>query len=295
MNLRRPKTKKPSRRFGWRRVLSWNPSPLALKAGAVLLVAGALCGGGVWAWNNGGAQALADLGADLERAAYQASASAGLAVRDVLVEGRVHTDPRDLRAVLDARRGAAILAFDPYAAKAELEQLPWVRRATVERRLPDTIFVRLEERIPLALWQRQGRFVVIDSEGREIAGTEPAHFPDLLVVVGDDAPGAAGSLIALLETEPDMLKRVTAAVRVGARRWNLRLDNGVDVNLPETNAGAAYERLAQLVRDNGLIDRNLVAVDLRLPDRLILRVGKDAAPAAQPQPAQLVRRPNRPT
>jgi cell division protein FtsQ len=216
-------------------------------------------------------------------------------VRDVLVEGRIQTDPRDLRAVLDARRGAPILAFDPYAAKAELEQLPWVRRAAVERRLPDTIFVRLEERVPLALWQRQGRFVVIDHEGVEIAGTDPAHFADRLVVVGDDAPAHASALLALLETEPQMLQRVSAAVRVGGRRWNLRLDNGVDVNLPEANAGAAYERLAQLVRENGLIDRNLVAVDLRLPDRLILRVAKDATLPAQIQPAQSQRRPNRPT
>jgi cell division protein FtsQ len=84
-------------------------------------------------------------------------------------------------------------------------------------------------------------------------------------------------------------------VRVGGRRWNLRLDNGVDVNLPETNAGAAYERLAQLVRDNGLVDRNVVAVDLRLPDRLILRVAKDTTLPVQSQPAQLARRPNRPT
>jgi cell division protein FtsQ len=295
MNLRRTKTKKPARRFGWRRVLSWHPSPLVVKASAVLLVAGGLGAVGLWEWNNGMPQTLADIQSDFERQAIAASARAGLAVRDVLVEGRIQTDPRDLRAVLDARRGAPILAFDPYAAKAELEQLPWVRRASVERRLPDTIFVRLEERIPLALWQRQGRFAVIDSEGHEIAGTDPARFGDLLVVVGDDAPAAAGALIALLETEPAMLKRIAAAVRVGGRRWNLRLDNGVDVNLPETNAGAAYDRLAQLVRDNGLVDRNLVAVDLRLPDRLILRVAKDTTPPAQSQPAQLARRPNRPT
>jgi len=295
MILRTTRTKKPSRRIGWRRIAGFRPSPRALKLGAAAFVALGLSAGGWWLWSNGGADGLADPRADAARKALDATARAGFAVREVHVEGRERTEARDVRAVLDAPRGLPILAFDPHAAKAELEKLPWVRRADVERRLPDTVLVRLEERIPLALWQRGGRFAVIDSEGKEIPGTDPARFADRPVVVGEDAPAHAAGLIALMETEPDLMKRVAAAVRVGGRRWNLRLDNGVDVNLPETNPGAAYERLARLARENGLIDRNLVAVDLRLPDRLILRVGKEApAPATPPAPAN-ARRPNRPT
>lgn len=296
MMLRRSKTKKPARRFGWRRILSTRPSARAVKLSLALVLAASLGGGGWWAWTNGAAQSLDDLRVDAERGAMNLGARLGLAVNDIRIEGRVQTDPRDVRAVIDARRGSPILAFDPYAAKAELERLPWVRRATVERRLPDTIVVQLDERVPLALWQRQGRFTLIDSEGKEIPGTDPAKFSDRPIVVGDDAPEHAAALIALLETEPAMLARIAAAVRVGGRRWNLRLDNGVDVNLPEANPGAAYERLAQLARDNGLIDRNLVAVDLRLPDRLILRVGREqpAAIPTQTAPAP-ARRPNKPT
>ncbi len=296
MIFRRSRSKKPQRRFGWRRLFSLRPSARATKLSLAFL---ALAGGGgsfAWAWTHGAADSLADLREDVSRLATNAGAHAGLAIAEVRIEGRVETDARDLRAVLDARKGAPILAFDPYAAKAELEKLPWVRRATVERRLPGTILVQLEERIALALWQRQGRFTVIDSEGKEIAGTDPARFADRPVVVGDDAPEHAAALVALLETEPALMKRIVAAVRVGQRRWNLRLDNGVDVNLPETNAGAAYERLAQLARENGLIDRNLVAVDLRLPDRLILRMGRDQQPAqTAPVSAPVKRAANKPT
>jgi cell division protein FtsQ len=290
---RKEKTRKPARRIGWRRVLGWRPSGRALKIAAALALVAGTGAGGVYVWKTGGADRLEDFAYDLRAGALNMSARAGLAVGDVVVEGRERTAARDVLAVLDARRGAPILAFDPHAAKAELDTLPWVRRATVERRLPDTILVRLEERIPLALWQTRGRFNVIDLEGREIAGVDPAGFARLLVVVGDDAPQHAAALIALLDTEPGMRARVSAAVRVGARRWNLNLDNGVVVNLPETNAGAAYERLALLARDNGLIERDLVSVDLRLPDRLILRA-RETAPATPPANAQQ-RRANRPT
>lgn len=296
MMLRRSKSKKPARRFGWRRIASFRPSARTMKLSLALVLAASIGGGGWWAWAHGAADSFDDLRVDAGRGALDLSARLGLTVRDIRIEGRVQTDPRDVRAVLDARRGSPILAFDPYAAKAELEKLPWVHSATVERRLPDTILVQIEERIPLALWQRQGRFSLIDSQGKEIPGTDPARFADRPIVVGDDAPEHAGALIALLETEPAMMARIAAAVRVGGRRWNLRLDNGVDVNLPEANPGAAYERLAQLARDNGLIDRNLVAVDLRLPDRLILRVGKEQPAAIPTQTAPLpARRPNKPT
>lgn len=287
-------TRKPARRIGWRRVLAWRPSATGAKVMAAIGVCAVIGGAGLFVWRMGGADRVDDMVQDIRRGALAASARAGLQVADVLVEGRERTNPRDLMAVLDARRGAPILTFDPHQAKAEIETLPWVRRATVERRLPNTIQVRLEERIPTALWQRGGRFAVIDQDAKEIPGVDPGNFAKLLIVVGDDAPEHAGALIALLDTEPAMRGRVSAAVRVGGRRWNLNLENGVVVNLPETNAGAAYERLAELERNNGLVERDLVSVDLRLPDRLILRA-KDAAPSTTPVNAPAQRRTNRPT
>jgi cell division protein FtsQ len=286
--------RKPARRVGWRRILGWRPTAASAKIMAIVGIVAVIGGTTLYAWRTGGADRLEDMVHDAARGTLSASVRAGLQVTDVLVEGRERTSARDVLAVLDARRGAPILTFDPHQAKAELETLPWVRRAIVERRLPNTIHVRLEERAPMALWQRGGRFAVIDRDAKEIPGVDPGDFAKLLIVVGDDAPEHAGALIALLDTEPNMRGRISAAVRVGGRRWNLNLDNGVVVNLPETNAGAAYERLAQLARDNGLVERDLVSVDLRLPDRLILRA-KDNAPATTPVNAPSQRRNNRPT
>jgi cell division protein FtsQ len=176
--------------------------------------------------------------------------------------------------------------FSPAAAKQRLEALPWVRQASVERMLPGTIMVRLSERQPMALWQRHRQLSLIDRDGVEIAGVDLGRFTHLPVVVGDDAPQHTANLLALIATEPDLEKRVTAAVRVGGRRWNLKFDNGVDVQLPEVNAGAAWSRLAEVERDGKVLSRDIAAVDLRLPDRLVVRMVRDnnpvPAPAAKP-------------
>jgi cell division protein FtsQ len=130
--------------------------------------------------------------------------------------------------------------------------------------------IRIVERIPLALWQRKGKLTLVDDRGEVITGRGIRRFRDLLIVVGDDAPRHAATLIAMLGREPELAGRVNAAVRVGKRRWNLELKGGIKVRLPEIDALGAWRRLAWLEKKHRLLDREVKSVDLRQPDRLIL-------------------------
>jgi len=169
------------------------------------------------------------------------TARLGLVVTDVKVEGRETTDREAILTALGARPGTPILAMSPRRAKEQLETLPWVRSAVVERRLPDTLYVRLAERKPLALWQHGGKLELIDHEGAVIRVARLDRFAKLPMVVGEHAAGHAAELLDMLMTEPDLAARVSAAIRVGDRRWNLRIDNAIDVLLP-AEAPAALAR-----------------------------------------------------
>ena len=168
--------------------------------------------------------------------------------------------------------------------RQRIETLSWVQRATVERRLPNTVVVYLEERRPFAIWQNQGKFLLIDRDGQVVANENLATFKDLPLVVGPGAPSAAASLLDALTARPALQARVIAAVRVGERRWNLRLNNGADVMLPEGHETAALDRLMQLQESAAVLDRPLAAIDMRLPDRLVLRPRSDAAAFPEPPP-----------
>src|SRR5205085_9476953 len=115
-----------------------------------------------------------------------------------------------------------------------------------ERRLPGTLFVRLAERHPLAVWQHGGVQQLIDREGAVIPVNDLSRFAHLPTVVGDDAAPYAAGLIDMLTSQPALAPRVTAAVRVGGRRWNLRIDDAIEVMLPEENAEGAGGRLVVL-------------------------------------------------
>jgi cell division protein FtsQ len=272
---------KPARRP--RRWLRWRPSPRQVRIGLAVAAAALVTAPGVYVVQRGVPAPFHDAADRLRGQAIAASARAGLTVQEIFVEGRGETRAAEVLAVLDVTRGTPILTFDPAEAKAELEKLPWVKSADVERRLPDTVYVRLIERQPLALWQRHGRLALIDRDGEEIVGAGVARFAALPVVVGEDAPPHAATLLALLATEPDLQSRVVAAVRVSGRRWNLQLDLGesraIEVQLPEINPASAWAKLAEAVREGSLFEKNVTAVDLRLPDRLVVRVIREAPPA----------------
>lgn len=250
----------------WLRPLIWGGCALAL----VLLLAG----GAWWLWHDGYARAALNR---VQQAGERAQVAAGLTVDEVILWGRRQT-PRDaiLRA-LAVRRGEPILEVDLDAAQARLAAIGWVRSATVARRLPSLLEVTIVERTPLALWQRSGRLVVVGNDGAVITERGLERFRELPIIVGGDAPAHAAALFAVLRRDPELFRQVEAAVRVGARRWNLRFRGGVEVRLPEGGEAEAWMRLAALERRHRILGRDLVAIDMRLPDRLIVRLAPDSA------------------
>lgn len=223
-----------------------------------------------------------------------ATAALGLRVRNVVIEGRQKTPEPLLRAAIGIGNGDPILSYSVAEARSRIETIQWVQSASVARRLPDTIVVKLVERRPFAVWQHEGKFVLIDRDGQIVTDSDVASFASQLpLVVGAGAPAAAASLIDALATQPQIQARVTAAVRVGERRWNLRLNNGADVLLPEGAETQALARLAELQNEHALLDRPLQAIDMRLPDRLVFRPQpgraadpKDAKDAKEAPPAR---------
>lgn len=213
----------------------------------------------------------------------------GLSVQEIRIEGREFAPREALLAAIGITPGEAMLDFQPATAKQRLEQIAWVEAAHVERRLPGTILVRITERRAFAVWQREGRFSVIDREGRVMATERLEAFGPLPLVVGLGAERVAAPMIDLLRSAPEIADRVQAIIRVSERRWNLRLQNGADIMLPEGHEEAAITRLAELHARDKLLDRPLAAVDMRLPDRLVVRMqapGQPTTPTPTPSRSQ---------
>jgi cell division protein FtsQ len=250
-----------------------------LKAAILIGAAGII----VMSWRSGRLQII------LDRVAVESlalSVKGGFRVEQVDVVGREQTDPKALLAAAELRRGDPILAFDPEGARQRIESLPWVASAAVERRLPDTIAITIVERKPIALWQHNGKIALIDAAGSNLGTVAIESAPPLLLIVGGDAPAHVSELLNALKEHPDLAKRVQASSWIGSRRWDLKLDNGVEVRLPEVGMGEALRQLADAEASSRVLERDVAAIDLRLAGKMIVRLAHDLPPPAKTKPQQ---------
>jgi cell division protein FtsQ len=249
----------------WQRL----PLPLILIGGGVIVLAGF----GAYAWQTGW---IAHKTESSTTALIETAAQHGLKVQEILLEGRQETDTAAIRKALGSRTGDPILDFSPAAAQAALEALPWVKSARVERRLPGTIYVRLEERTAFALWQQDKRIALVDQTGHVLADPVPTRFSRYPLLVGPNAPLHAGPILAALRNLPTLHPRFRAASWIGERRWNLTLQDGLTVYLPEDAPETALSQLADILDRPDMVPANIAIIDMRLPDRLIFRPSRDS-------------------
>jgi len=173
--------------------------------------------------------------------------------------------------------------FDADEARKRLEATPMIREASVRKLYPGEIAINLVEREPYALWQVKGDLFLIAQDGTVIDKMDDGRFAYLPLVVGPDANKRAKDYVALLGQVGPFAARIRAGSLVAGRRWNLKLDTGADIRLPEQDAGAALKRLAGLEQDFRISEKDLIAIDLRQPDRVTMRLTEEAAAARAEQ------------
>jgi len=249
---------------------------VTLIGGGVLCVAA--MGGGVWLWKSGTAARTAHALVD---GAYGLTARSGFVVQALYLEGRNRTSMEDIDKALGIKKGDPIFQFSIGEARERLEKIESVKFAAVERALPGTLYVRIVEREPVAMWQHQGKMALVDDNGVVMNGLDITPYQHLPLIVGDDAPKHVGELMAILATEPELARRFAAAVHIGERRWNIRLsgDKGtIEVRLPENNPSDAWKKLAELQSHQQLLDRDVKVIDLRLEGKMFIKLAPENMP-----------------
>jgi len=199
------------------------------------------------------------------------SADHGFAIENVEVTGRKKVPAQFVLQALNVKRGLPILSYNPKMAQEKLAQNPWFRSVHIERRLPDTLFIRVKERTPVARWQVDGKQALIDAQGVVLATENLQEYSSLPIIIGQDARHKLVNLFAILKAEPDIGREVVAATWVGKRRWDLKLQGGMIIKLPAEHPELAFSKMASLHHEENLLKRDLVAIDLRLPGKAVLQ------------------------
>jgi cell division protein FtsQ len=205
----------------------------------------------------------------------------GFRITTVAINGRKQLTQDEVLASGGVNGRSSLLFLDAAVVRDKLKGNPWIADATVLKLYPGRLQIDIVERSPFALWQQVGRLSVIADDGAVLEPYLSRRFISLPLVVGKGAETHARDFLALLGKYPQVRATTKAAVFVGERRWNLRLKDGLDIRLPENDVGNALAALSKLDREERLFSRDIVAIDMRLPDRLTVQLSEDAAKARE--------------
>jgi len=207
--------------------------------------------------------------------------SAGFRITTVAINGRKQLTQDEVLAIGGVNGRSSLLFLDAATVRDKLKANPWIADATILKLYPGRLQIDIVERSAFALWQQDGRLSVIADDGAVLEPYMSRRFISLPLVVGKGAETRARDFLALLARYPQVRAATKAAVFVGERRWNLRLKDGLDIRLPEYDASKALASLSKLDKEDRLFSRDIVAIDMRLPDRLTVQLSEDAAKARE--------------
>ncbi len=205
--------------------------------------------------------------------------AAGFRITTVAINGRKQLSQDEVLAVGGVNGRSSLLFLDAATVRERLKANPWIADATILKLYPGRLQIDIVERTAFALWQQEGRLSVIASDGAVLEPYVSRRFLNLPLVVGKGADVRARDFLALLDRYPQVRSVTKAAIFVGERRWNLRLKDGLDIRLPENDVGNALAALSRLDKEDKLFSRDIVAVDMRLPDRLTVQLSEEAGKA----------------
>lgn len=217
----------------------------------------------------------------IKDAADAAANAAGMRIASVSLSGQRQVSREEIFAAVGVTENSSLLFLDVLTARTRLEAIPWIAEATVRKLYPDRLQITVTEREAFALWQQKGKVSVIAADGTVLAEKVEPRLTALPFVVGNGAAVKARDFLAVLDRHPAIRDQVRASILVADRRWNLRLKNGIDVRLPEKDVEGALETLARFDKEKSLLSRDIVAVDLRLADRITVRMSDALAQARE--------------
>ncbi len=216
-------------------------------------------------------------GGHLVRFAETVLIGSGLKIAQIEITGHVETPELAVLEQLDLDSYQSLVTLSVRKTQARIAELPWVGTASVRKSYPETLHVTIEERTPYALWQNNNYIYLIDKTGGPIVTFDDLRFAGLPLVVGAGANIEAPAFLAYVQAHERLASRMRAGVFVAERRWNMVMENGITVKLPEIGIAEALEQLAVLDAVDGLLSRDVTLVDLRLADRITVRLPDDTA------------------
>ncbi len=167
--------------------------------------------------------------------------------------------------------------LDLDAVRDRIEEIDAIKKASLFVRAGGILDVVVQERIPAVIWRGSNQLEILDEAGVLVGYIANRSVrPDLPLIAGDGVAPHIYQALEILAAAGPIAERVRGLVRVGERRWDLILDRGQRVLLPESDPIPAVEYAMTLQAEQDVLSRDIIVMDMRDTRRPILRLSEAA-------------------
>ncbi|CAL7961424.1 cell division protein FtsQ [Alphaproteobacteria bacterium] len=192
---------------------------------------------------------------------------------NIVVQGNETLSKDTILQCANVAFGSSSFDVNVHKIKKHLEEICFgIKRVEVSLLIPKTLLIKVEERIPKAIWRHQGSFVLIDNEGYKIresvTNEEKAKY---VIIFGERAHVKFTEILDVLRMYSIYYHQIASLHLVQDRRWDVFLSNGTMIKLPENNVITAVKLLNKLSAVNNEVMTARV-IDLRLsPQKVFIK------------------------
>lgn len=209
---------------------------------------------------------------NLIHALYSQTQHWGMALETVKIGGNTVVPSPHILDALALPQGYPMLAINTKQHRRKLEQMGWIKSATVTKQLPNTLVVQITEHTPIAIWQNNKTYQLVSADGDLMGHSHLNKFLNLLLLVGKDAPARVHEVTAILNRMPLIRDSIKSATLQAERRWTLTTQSGIEILFPVHDAPENADFLNTMHQDKGLLNRDIIRIDLRIPDRMVIKL-----------------------
>jgi cell division protein FtsQ len=202
---------------------------------------------------------------------YRLFNNLGFTIENIYLEGQNYANINEITSLIEKHKKQSIFSLDIWWLKNELEKNQWILAASVVKEYPSTLHIRIIERQPIAIWQKNNQHYLLDEHGAIIKDNQTANFTDLPVITGDGSKLYGPKIIRTINNFNIIKKNIISLIRVGNRRWNIRIKNGPEIKLPENNLDQALHNLIQYHHSHNLLNSKYESIDLRVENKIYLK------------------------
>ncbi|QIT35956.1 cell division protein FtsQ/DivIB [Wolbachia endosymbiont of Brugia pahangi] len=194
--------------------------------------------------------------------------SSGFSIDEVVVNGNKFTNEKDILNLVNKTQ--PIIYISPSKLADSIQSVSkWIKHVRIHRILPNTLYINVDEHKPFALWKDNNKTSVIDSEGKVIVDDYPTD--NFIVITGQNALSNLKFIKDILESKTQLSDHISSCVYVENRRWNIILDNGSTVKLPEDDPHSAWNYLNHLQNTTDFTFSDWSIIDMRIIDKIFIK------------------------